>query len=89
PAVGILISPSSHGSGPVSEVAGHYKDFTPLVLDGRVLMATYPPGVTIYERGPRIQEISKRYPHRQPLVGMDMVYYSERMIRAQERVIQE
>ena len=85
PAAGILISPSSHGSGPVSEVANLYRDFTPLVLDGRVLLATYPPGVTIYEKAPRIQEVAKRYPYRQPLVGMDMVYYSERAIRPEER----
>ncbi|HSP41414.1 MAG TPA: hypothetical protein VLO11_00960 [Luteolibacter sp.] len=85
PSVGILISPSSHGSGPVSEVANIYKDFTPLVLDGRVLLATYPPGVAIFDKAPRIQEITKRYPYRQPMVGMDMVFYSERAIRAQER----
>lgn len=89
PAVGILISPSSHGSGPLSEVAERYKDFTPLVLDGRVLLATYPPGFTIFDKGPRLQEISKRYPHRQPLFGMDMVYYSERAIRAQDRTLSE
>ncbi|MFZ9936279.1 MAG: hypothetical protein ACO3JG_04390 [Luteolibacter sp.] len=85
PSVGILVSPSSHGSGPVSEVANLYKDFTPLVLDGRVLLATYPPGVAIYDKAPRIQEITKRYPYRQPMVGMDMVFYSERAIRIQER----
>jgi hypothetical protein len=85
PCVGILISPSSHGSGPLSEVAENYKDFAPLVLDGRVLLATYPPGVMIYDKSPRIQEIAKHYPYRQPLVGMDMVYYSERAIRAQDR----
>ncbi len=84
PVVGILISPSSHGAGPLSEVADQYKDFTPLVLDGRVLQATYPPGIPIYDNAPRIQEISKRYPHRHPLVGLDMVYYSERAIRAQQ-----
>jgi hypothetical protein len=89
PAVGILISPSSHGSGPISEVAERYRDFTPMVLDGRVLLATYPPGVAIYDKAPRIQEIAKRYPYRQPLVGMDMVYYSERAIRAQDRTINE
>jgi hypothetical protein len=85
PVAGILISPSSHGSGPVSEVADRYRDFTPLVLDGRVLMATYPPGVPIYEKAPRIQEIAKRYPYRQALVGMDMVYYSERAIRVRNQ----
>jgi hypothetical protein len=81
PAVGILISPSSHGSGSLSEVALAYRDFTPLILDGRVLLATYPPGVPIYDKAPRLQEIYKRYPYRQPMVGMDMVYYSERAIR--------
>ncbi|RPJ32434.1 MAG: hypothetical protein EHM17_13280 [Verrucomicrobiaceae bacterium] len=85
PSVGILISPSSHGSGPISEVVERYKDFAPLVLDGRVLLATYPPGVPIFDKAPRIQEITKRYPYRQPLVGMDMVYYSERAIQAQDR----
>ncbi len=89
PAVGILISPSSHSSGPISEVAERYRDFTPMVLDGRVLLATYPPGVAIYDKAPRIQEIAKRYPYRQPLVGMDMVYYSERAIRAQDRTLNE
>jgi hypothetical protein len=85
PSVGILISPSSHGSGPISDVANRYRDFAALVLDGRVLLATYPPGMAIYDKSPKIQEITKRYPYRQPLVGMDMVYYSERAIRAQDR----
>ena len=82
PVVGILVSPSSHGSGPVSEVADSYKDFTSLVLNGRVLIATYPPGVTIFDKDSRISAITKRFPFPQPLVGMDMVYYSDRAIRA-------
>jgi len=81
PSVGILISPSSHGSGPMSEVAGKYKDFASLVMNGRVFLATYPPGVSIYDKDPRISTITKRYPYAQPLVGMDMVYYSDRAIR--------
>ena len=89
PVVGILISPSSHGSGPISTVAERYRDFTALVLDGRVLLATYPPGFTIYDKSPKIQEIAKRYPYRQPLVGMDMVYYSERAIRQTTRATSE
>lgn len=84
PASGILISPSSHGSGPVSEVANRYKDFTALVLDGRVMLATYPPGFSIFDKSPKIQEIAKRYQYRQPLVGMDMVYYGDRAIRPRE-----
>lgn len=81
PVAGILISPSSHGSGPVSEVATLYKDFTSLVLDGRVIMATYPPGTPINDKNSRIQDITRRYPHRQALVGMEMVYYSEKANR--------
>jgi hypothetical protein len=84
PAVGILISPSSHGSGPISEVATRYRDFTPLVMDGRITLATYPPGITLFDKSPKLQDVYKRFPFRQPLVGMDMVYYSERVIRRDE-----
>ncbi|MDP4624244.1 MAG: glycosyltransferase family 39 protein [Akkermansiaceae bacterium] len=84
PVAGILISPSSHGSGNVSEVAGKYKDFTSLVLDGRVVLATYPPGFSIYDKDPKIQEITRRYPYRATLVGMDMVYYSDRALRSSD-----
>lgn len=82
PVVGILISPTSHGSGPISDVANRYKDFTSLVLNGRVFLATYPPGLSIFDKDPRIASITKRYPYPQPLVGMDMVYYSDRAIRS-------
>lgn len=86
PVAGILISPSSHGSGPVSDVANLYKDFTSLVLDGRVIMATYPPGIPINDKNTRIQDITRRYPHRQPLVGMDMVYYSEKATQSDAEI---
>ncbi len=82
PVAGILISPSSHGSGNASDVAAKYKDFTSLVLDGRVFLATYPPGLSIYDKDQKIQEITRRYPYRATLVGMDMVYYSDRALRS-------
>lgn len=84
PVAGILISPSSHGSGNATDVAGKYKDFTSLVLDGRVFLATYPPGISIYDKDPKIQEITRKYPYRATLVGMDMVYYSDRALRNSE-----
>jgi len=84
PVSGILISPSSHGSGPPAQVAAEYKDFTSLVLDGRVFLATYPPGLSIYDKDQKIQEITRRYPYRATLVGMDMLYYSDRALRAAE-----
>ena len=77
---GILISPSSHNSGTASEVAAKYKDFTSLVLDGRVFLATYPPGLSIYDKDQKIQEITRRFPYRASLVGMDMLYYSDRAL---------
>lgn len=84
PVAGILISPTSHGSGPISDVAARYRDFTSLIFSGRILMATYPPGVTIYDKDQRLAGIVKRYAFPQPLVGMDMVYYSDRAIRLAE-----
>ena len=89
PCAGILISPSSHGSGPISEVVESYKDFASLVLDGRILLATYPAvepwsktGFSIFDKSQKIQDITKRYANRRPLVSWDMVYYSERPIRS-------
>ncbi|MFM2196692.1 MAG: hypothetical protein RLZZ505_124 [Verrucomicrobiota bacterium] len=84
PVAGILISPSSHGSGNAAEIANKYKDFTSLVLDGRVFLATYPPGLSIYDKDKKIEEITRRYPYRATLVGMDMVYYSDRALRTNE-----
>jgi hypothetical protein len=81
PCAGVLISPTSHGSGSLIEIANQYKDFTMMVLDGRAFFMNYPSGVSLYDRDPKIQGIAKRYPYRQPLVGMDMVYYSDRVIR--------
>ncbi len=82
PVAGILISPLSHGSGPLSDVAAQYRDFTFMVLDGRTFFTNYPNGVSLFDRDPKIQGVAKRYPYRQPLVGMEMVYYSDRPIRA-------
>lgn len=91
PTVGILITPSSHGSGPVSEVANHYKDFASLVLDGPVLDATRIDatrlsGITIFEKDPKLEEIAKHYQYRQSLLGVDMMYYSDRAIRMKNRI---
>jgi hypothetical protein len=58
-----------------------YKDFTSLVMDGRIFLATYPPGLSIYDKDKKIEEITRRYPFRATLVGMDMVYYSDRTLR--------
>lgn len=81
PVVGILITPTSNACGSITQIASRYKDFTALVLDGRVTLATYPPGLSISDKSPRSQDIIKRFPYRQALVGMDMIYYSDNAIR--------
>ena len=88
PVAGIVISPTSHGSGSLSEVAANYKDFTSLVLDGPVFLSTlpsrpssqFPSGVSIFDKDQHIDGIAKRYPYRKSLVGLDMVFYSERAL---------
>jgi len=80
PVAGILISPSSHGSAPISEVAREYKDFTSLILEGQVVKATKPANILIFDKDPNMQEIAGRYPYRIPLVGPDMIYYSDRQV---------
>jgi len=77
PVVGILITPSSHGSGPMGDVAARYKDFTAWVFDGRVALATSPPGLTIYNRDPKTEAIAKRYGFRISLVPQDMIFYRD------------
>jgi hypothetical protein len=49
-------------------------------------MATYPPGIPINDKNTRIQDITRRYPYRQPLVGMDMVYYSEKATQSDAEI---
>lgn len=80
PINGILISPTSHNTGNLSNVYQMYQDFTALVIDGPVVLATFPPGIGIFEKSPKIEAVSKRYPHRVPLVGMEMIFYSDRPI---------
>jgi hypothetical protein len=78
PVAGIVVSPSSHGSGPISDVAANYKDFASMVLDGRVQQTLVPLKLEIFKIDPHIEGIAKRYSIRKPLIGLDMVYYTDR-----------
>lgn len=86
PCAGIVITPTSHGSGPISDVSVNYDDFAALVLDGPVIEATQ--GVGIFDKSAKLQEIFRRYSNRtQPsrgLLGMQVIYYSERPIRLKQ-----
>lgn len=82
PVAGILISPSSHGAHSAFNIGDEYKDFTSLVLDGPVYRATAPPGVNLFNQDQKIQEITRRFQFRAPLVGSNMIYYSDRAMRS-------
>ncbi len=81
---GILVTPSSHGKGPVSEVMKSHRDFSSLVLDGMVSQSTSMTrdprqGVPVFNRDPKIEAIMRRYSNRTFLMGIgDMAYYSDR-----------
>jgi hypothetical protein len=89
PVAGIIISPTSHGAGSLTAISKNYKDFASLVLDGNVLLATnpsrptsqFPQPVSIFNQDQHLEGISKRYPYRKPLVGLEMVYYGDRPIQ--------
>ena len=87
PCAGILISPSSHGSGPAREVAETYKDFATLVFDGRIYQATFPAKLHVFPQDPKIQGITRRYPYPLPIVGYDMIFYSDRAVRSSENPV--
>jgi len=80
PVAGILISPSSHGALPVKQTVDLYRDFASLVLNGGAIKATMPPGFPIHDKATRIAEITTHYSNLRPVVGMDMIFYSDRPI---------
>lgn len=81
---GVLITPSSRDDGSVSSVIKENGDFAPLILDGTVASITgnsqRQSGFAIYNRAPTIESFAKRFPIRYPLLGEQMVYYSEKRI---------
>lgn len=93
PVSGIMISPSSHGMGSVAEIRQNYQDFSSLVLDGNVNLVTlpvrsgsqFPNGVSLFDKTQRIEGIMRRYRHRKMMLGLDMVYYGDRQISAENQ----
>ncbi|MFM2242602.1 MAG: hypothetical protein RLZ97_1457, partial [Verrucomicrobiota bacterium] len=63
-------------------------DFAPLIFDGLAASVTGPsinqPGFAIWDKAPRVAAIHRRFPNRYPLIGQDMVYYSEGRLRDTE-----
>jgi len=82
PIAGIHISPSSHGSGNMTEIANNFGDFTSLVMNGRVMRATASGAgaqpTTIFDKDPKIRSVAERYRHLFPMVAPDMFFYTDR-----------
>jgi hypothetical protein len=84
PVVGILITPSSHGTRSIAEITRQFGDFTSLIIDGRGYQSTMPQGVTLFDKDPKLTAISNKYRYRASIIGMDMVYYSNQPLRVSE-----
>ncbi len=82
PFAGLLISPSSHGTYNMREINREFGAFSALVMDGPALRATYPPGLSLFERDSKLSDIYRTYRYRAPLLGLDLIYYSERPLRS-------
>ncbi|MFC7338249.1 ArnT family glycosyltransferase [Haloferula chungangensis] len=77
---GILITPNALvGSGSYER-----GDFAALALDGKIASVTGPspnrPGRSLYDKIPALGEIYRRFPNRTPILGEQMIYYSEKRI---------
>ena len=78
PSAGILISPSSHGMQPVNQTVELYRDFAALVLNGGAIRATVPNPATLHDKANVIREVTANYPSIIPLIGVDMIFYTDR-----------
>lgn len=82
PFAGIYITPTSHGSGDMSEVTRNYGDFTSMVINGRVIRATASATavapVSIYDKDPKIEGIARRYRYPIEILKPDIYFYSVR-----------
>ncbi|MBB5351221.1 hypothetical protein HNR46_001455 [Haloferula luteola] len=81
---GVLITPSSRNQGNVSTIVSDNEDFAPLILDGTVASITGATksqvGFPLYDKAPTMADFAKRFPIRYPLLGQNIIYYSEKRI---------
>jgi hypothetical protein len=82
PVVGLLITPSSHGSRSIVEITKQFGDFTSLIIDGRSYQSTMPQGVTLFDKDPKVTPIANKYRYRASILGYDMIYYSNLPLRS-------
>ncbi len=76
PVAGILITPSSYASSNLLDIAGKYKDFSALVIDGQAMIAANSTQASTYDKDKKLEGVIKRYPYRIALQGYFMTFYS-------------
>lgn len=84
PFVGILASPSSTSIGTPWEIQSEYGPFTPIVMQGRMLIATQGTA-SIFDKNPETTGIARRYPYPVPLANYDLLYFSDRPMKSKEQ----
>jgi hypothetical protein len=82
PIVGILVTPSSHGTRSIDQISKQYGDFTSLLIDGRAFQSTMPSGVFLFDKDAKVTSIANKYRFRAPILGLDIIYYSNQALRS-------
>lgn len=82
PVAGLLVSPLSAGKRGLMEIASYAGDFTSLVIDARVAVATAPNSIFPYQSDPKIKQIQQHFPFRTSLCGPDVIFYGKKSLRA-------
>ncbi|MEI6605347.1 MAG: hypothetical protein WCP35_08560 [Verrucomicrobiota bacterium] len=84
-AAGILITPSSYGTNNMLDLAGKYKDFTSLAIDGQAMIATGSTSTSLYDKDKKMETVVKRYPYAIPLLGYYMIFYSAKPVKTSDK----
>jgi len=85
PAAGILITPTSYGMNNMLDIAGKYKDFTSLAIDGQAMIATTTTLTSLYDKDKKMETVAKRYPYRIPLLGYYVIFYSAKPVKTNDK----
>ena len=84
-AAGILITPTSYGMNNMLDIAGKYKDFTSLVIDGQAMIASSTTLTSVYDKDKKMEPVVKRYPYRVPLLGYYLTFYSAKPVKTTDK----
>ena len=67
------------------DLAGKYKDFTSLAIDGQAMIATGSTSTSLYDKDKKMETVVKRYPYAIPLLGYYMIFYSAKPVKTSDK----